>query len=81
MERGPMFITKREEKETNCYTYEVKMVIQVFAENLEQANARLDENGGYISSREVTLLNSNTVFEAPIKDDDEDSTEEPSETV
>jgi hypothetical protein len=76
MERGPMFITKREEKETNCYTYKVEMVIQVFAENLEQANARLDENGGYISSREVTLLDSNVVFTG--KDDD---TKEPSETV
>ena len=76
-----MFITKREEKETNCYTYKVEMVIQIFAENLEQANARLDENGGYISSREVALLDTNTVYEAPIKDDDEDSTEEPSETV
>ena len=76
MERGPMFITKREEKETNCYTYKVEMTVQVFAENLEQANARLDENGGYISSREVTLLDSNVVFTG--KDDD---TKEPSETV
>jgi hypothetical protein len=76
MERGIMFITKREEKETNCYTYKVEMVVQVFAENLEQANARLDENGGYISSREVTLVDSNVVFTG--KDDD---TKEPSETV
>jgi hypothetical protein len=76
MERGTMFITKREEKETNCYTYKVEMTVQVFAENLEQANARLDENGGYISSREVTLLDSNVVFTG--KDDD---TKEPSETV
>jgi hypothetical protein len=76
MERGIMFITKREEKETNCYTYKVEMTVQVFAENLEQANARLDENGGYISSREVTLLDSNVVFTG--KDDD---TKEPSETV
>jgi hypothetical protein len=79
MERGIMFITKREEKETNCYTYKVEMVVQVFAENLEQANDRLEANGGYVSSREVTLLNSNTVFEG--NSTDEDSTEEPSETV
>jgi hypothetical protein len=77
MERGPMFINKREEKETNCYTYKVEMTLQVIAENLEQANERLDQNGGYISSREVTLLDSKTVFESS----DEDSTEEPSETV
>jgi hypothetical protein len=71
-----MFITKREEKETNCYTYKVEMVVQVFAENLEQANDRLEANGGYVSSREVTLVDSNVVFTG--KDDD---TKEPSETV
>ena len=73
-----MFITKREEKETNCYTYKVEMTVQVFAENLEQANARLDENGGYISSRVVNLLDSNVVYTGQ---DDEDDTKEPSETV
>ena len=78
MERGPMFITKREEKETNCYTYKVEMTVQVFAENLEQANARLDENGGYISSSVVNLLDSNVVYTGQ---DDEDDTKEPSETV
>jgi hypothetical protein len=73
-----MFITKREEKETNCYTYKVEMTVQVFAENLDQANDRLESNGGYVSSREVVLLNTNTVYEST---DDEGSTEEPSETV
>jgi hypothetical protein len=72
-----MFITKREEKETNCYTYKVEMTVQVFAENLDQANERLESNGGYVSSREVVLLNTNTVYESS----DEGSTEEPSETV
>ena len=78
MDRGPMFITKREEKETNCYTYKVEMTVQVFAENLDQANERLESNGGYVSSREVALLDTNTVYEST---DDEGSTEEPSETV
>jgi hypothetical protein len=76
MERGIMFITKREEKETNCYTYKVEMVVQVFAENLEQANERLEANGGYVSSRVVDLLDSNVVYTG--QDDD---TKEPSETV
>jgi hypothetical protein len=76
MERGPMFITKRDEKETSCYTYEVKMVIQVIAPDLETANAQLDTNGGYISSREVNLLDSVNVHTG--KDDD---TKGPSETV
>ena len=57
-----MFIDKKEEKETICFTYEVKMVIQVFAEDLKKANEKLDKEGGYISSRRVSLLNKNTVF-------------------
>lgn len=73
-----MLITKRQEDETICFTYKVEMVVQVFAENVEQANARLDENGGYVSSRVVNLLDTNVVYTGP---NDEESTEEPSETV
>lgn len=69
-----MFISKKEEKETICFTYEVKMVIQVFAEDLESANDKLDKDGGYVSSRIVSLLNKNTVHT-------EDSTNESSETI
>jgi hypothetical protein len=59
-----MFINKEEEKETICFTYEVKMVIQVFAEDLEKASEKLEKEGGYVSSRKVSLLNKNTVFNA-----------------
>jgi hypothetical protein len=57
-----MFIEKKEEKETICFTYEVKMVIQVFAEDLEKASEKLEKEGGYVSSRQVSLLNKNTVY-------------------
>jgi hypothetical protein len=57
-----LFINKEEEKETICYTYEVKMVVQVFAEDLEKANEKLEKEGGYVSSRKVNLLNKNTVY-------------------
>ena len=57
-----MFINKEEEKETICFTYEVKMVIQVFAEDLEKASEKLEKEGGYVSSRKVSLLNKNVVF-------------------
>jgi hypothetical protein len=77
--RGFMLIAKREENQTVCYTYDVRMTVQVFAENLETANEKLNGEGGYVSSRIVTLLNTNTVYES--NNDDEDSTEEPSETV
>jgi hypothetical protein len=67
-----MFIEKTEEKETICFTYEVKMVIQVFAEDLAKANEKLDTEGGYVSSRRVSLLNKNTVF-TESKDSKEDA--------
>jgi hypothetical protein len=59
-----MFIEKTEEKETICFTYEVKMVVQVFAEDLEKASEKLEKEGGYVSSRKVSLLNKNIVFNA-----------------
>jgi hypothetical protein len=59
-----MFIEKKEEKETICFTYEVKMVVQVFAEDLEKASEKLEKEGGYVSSRKVSLLNKNIVFSA-----------------
>ena len=46
------------EKQTRCYTYEVKMVVQVLADDEETAKKQLDDKGGYVSSRNVTLLDS-----------------------
>ncbi len=40
---------------TNCYTYEVIMVVQVLAEDKEKADAKLDKEGGYVSKRTVIL--------------------------
>ena len=44
--------------ETYCYTYEVTMVVQVIAPNKEIADAKLDKDGGYVSKREVRVLDS-----------------------
>jgi hypothetical protein len=46
---------KVEKRETSCFTYEVVMVVQVFAENKEAADDLLEQNGGYISYRSVTF--------------------------
>ena len=40
-------------KDTSCYTYEVTMLIQVIAPTKEIADAKLDQDGGYISKRKV----------------------------
>lgn len=41
---------------THCFTYKVEMIIQVLAKDEEAAKNSLDTNGGYISHREVILL-------------------------
>jgi hypothetical protein len=40
-------------KDTSCYTYEVTMLVQVLAPSKEVADAKLDQDGGYISKRDV----------------------------
>jgi hypothetical protein len=44
--------------QTRCFTYEVKMIIQILADNEESAKQQLDDKGGYVSSRSVSLLDS-----------------------
>jgi len=44
--------------DTHVYTYEVCMLIQILAENEAKAKEQLDSNGGYVTSREVTLKDS-----------------------
>lgn len=41
---------------TKCYTYEVKMVIQILAEDEDTAKTTLDDKGGYVTKRDVKLI-------------------------
>jgi len=41
---------------TFCYTYNVSMVIQVLSDSEESAKKQLDDKGGYVSDRQVTLI-------------------------
>ena len=47
---------------TVCYSYEVTMVVQVFAENEEAAKEKLDKDGGFVSSRKVLLKDAITLY-------------------
>jgi hypothetical protein len=58
--------------ETYCYSYEVTMIVQIIAPNKEIADAKLDKEGGYISKREVKVLDSVFLY----KDTTEEKTEE-----
>lgn len=48
--------------QTFCYTYEVSMVIQILSESEEDARKQLDDKGGYVSSRNVKLMDSLPLF-------------------
>lgn len=43
---------------THCYTYKVEMLIQILAEDEPTASDQLEKNGGYVTARKVTLVDS-----------------------
>jgi hypothetical protein len=47
-----------DKEQTRCFTYEVKMVIQILADSEDAAKKQLDDKGGYVSSRVVKLIDS-----------------------
>lgn len=47
---------------THAYTYEVVMIVQIFAEDETEARSRLDAQGGYITARKVNLKDSIPLF-------------------
>jgi hypothetical protein len=47
---------------TSCYTYEVTMAVQVMASTKEEADEKLDRDGGYISYRSVLLKDVVSVY-------------------
>ena len=63
-------MTKKDEGTlpTHAYTYEVKMIIQVLAEDEKAARERLDGQGGYVTSRVVNLKDSIALFNGKDKE-------------
>jgi len=57
--------------ESNAYTYEVTMVIQILAPNREMADAKLNQDGGYISKRDVKFLKSVLLYKDETLKEDE----------
>jgi|688.fasta_scaffold1076028_1 hypothetical protein len=44
------------QESTSCYTYKVEMIIQVLAKDEAAASRKIDTEGGYQTSRKVTLM-------------------------
>lgn len=52
----------KESKPTQCFSYEVNMLVHIIADNETTAKAQLDEKGGIVTKREVKLVNSTTLY-------------------
>lgn len=39
----------------SCFTYEVAMLVHIFAKDRNEADAKLDSEGGFVSKRDVDL--------------------------
>jgi hypothetical protein len=56
-------VTKiKETKPTQCFSFEVNMLVHVIADDEATAKSQLDEKGGIMTKREVKLLNTVTLY-------------------
>jgi hypothetical protein len=56
-------VTKiKEDKPTQCFSYEVNMLVHIIADNEETAKSQLDEKGGIVTKRDVKLVNTETLY-------------------
>jgi hypothetical protein len=49
--------------QSSCFTYKVEMIVQVLATDETSAREFLNKTGGYVVSRDTTLLDSTTVYQ------------------
>lgn len=52
----------KETKKTQCFSYEVVMLVHIIADDETTAKSQLDEKGGIVTKREVKLVNSTTLY-------------------
>ena len=58
-----MSVTKiKEVKPTQCFSYEVTMLVHIIADDETTAKAQLDDKGGIVTKRDVKLLNAVTLY-------------------
>ena len=56
-------VTKiKDTKKTQCFSYEVVMLVHIIADDETTAKSQLDEKGGIVTKREVKLVNSTTLY-------------------
>ena len=52
----------KETKKTQCFSYEVDMLVHIIADNETDAKTQLDEKGGIVTKRDVKLVNTVTLY-------------------
>jgi hypothetical protein len=52
----------KEVKPTQCFSYEVVMLVHVIADDEATAKSQLDEKGGIVTKRDVKLVNTATLY-------------------
>jgi hypothetical protein len=52
----------KENKQTQCFSYEVVMLVHIIADNETTAKTQLDEKGGIVTKRDVKLVNTQTLY-------------------
>jgi hypothetical protein len=56
-------VTKiKETKKTQCFSFEVTMLVHIIADNEATAKTQLDDKGGIVTKRDVKLLNTSTLY-------------------
>ena len=53
---------EKDKKPVSCFTYEVKMIIQILADDEPSAKEKLDREGGYVTKRDVILKDSVVLY-------------------
>ena len=52
----------KETKATQCFSFEVTMLVHIIADNEATATKDLDEKGGIVTKRDVKLVNTATLY-------------------
>jgi hypothetical protein len=56
-------VTKiKEEKPTQCFSYEVVMLVHIIADDETTAKTQLDDKGGIVTKRDVKLVNTTILY-------------------
>jgi hypothetical protein len=52
----------KKEKPTQCFSYEVVMLVHIIADDEVTAKTQLDDKGGIVTKRDVKLVNTTTLY-------------------